>query len=72
MREGLEAVVYKCDFGRADDSSLLINPDAGGNVDQPVELGDEMLLVNQNCVIRMRGSDPLPGVANTAGILSDA
>jgi hypothetical protein len=72
VREGFEAVVRKSDFGRADDSSLLINPDAGGDVYQAVELSDEVLLVNQNSEIGMGSGDPGAGVANSAGILSDA
>jgi hypothetical protein len=72
MRKGLEAVVNECDFRRADNPSLLINPDAGWNVDEAVELGDEMLLVNQNGVIGIGGGDPFAGVANSASILSDA
>ena len=72
MRKRFEAVVCESYFGRADDSSLLINPNAGGNVDEAVEFGDEMLLVNQDGVIRMSGGDPRAGVANAAGILSDA
>jgi hypothetical protein len=40
MRKRLEAVVNKSDLGRTDNSSLFINPDAGGNVDEAVQLGD--------------------------------
>jgi hypothetical protein len=72
MGEGFEAIVNECDFGRTNDPSLLIDPNAGGNVDEAVELGDEMLLVNKNRAIGIGGRDPFAGVADSAGILSDA
>src|ERR1041385_3886922 len=45
--EVLEAVIDKRNFIGTDDAPLLVDPDAGGHVDHVVQLGDKVLLVDQ-------------------------
>lgn len=69
--EGFEAIVRKSHFGRPNDFALLVDPDTGGHVDEPVEPRDDLLLINQHSEIGIRFGDPRAGIANSAGILRD-
>src|SRR5207237_7298998 len=65
----LEAVVDEGDLIRPNYFPVLVNPRSGRNVDHVVELGDEMLLVNQSGIRRMGRGNPRPCIFYPISIL---
>src|SRR5258708_8312562 len=69
--EVLEAIIHKRNFIRPYDPSLFIDPNSSGDIHHVVELGDEVLLVNQRGVCWMSVGNPLAGILDAVGVLRD-
>ena len=65
----LEAVVDEGDLVGSNYFPMLVDPHACRNVDHVVELGHEMLFVNQSGIGRMGGGDPRPRVLSAVRVL---